>query len=229
MAMDVKILAVDDDPEILLIIEKAFEKSGYRIDTAGDSARAISLLEEEDYDVVITDKNLSGSEFQKEDGMEILRYLSRLGGHTQAIMITGYATIETAIEAMRLGAFDYIVKPFSLDVLKKKVERILEFRKFLNPENTIKSFKGFHNQLLNLFENPKREIDSDTERTIKSILTKVEQFFRVQKEREKIMIEQRNALAEISSNAEELRETLSEDGISYELLDKICTTSNIRF
>ncbi len=227
--MDVKILAVDDDPVIRSLIVKAFEKSGYQVDEAGEAASAIALLKEDDYDVVITDKNLCASEIETEDGMEILRYVSRSGGRTEAIMITGYATIETAIEAMRLGAFDYLVKPFSLDVLKKKVERILEFREFLNPENTIRSFKGFHNQLLNLFENPKREIDSTTEETIKSILTKVEHFFRVQKERESIMIEQRNALAEISSDAEELREKLSEEGVSYELLDKICDASNRRF
>lgn len=227
--MDVRILAVDDESNILTMIGKSFEKSGYRIDKAGNAAQAIALLNENDYDVVITDKNLSAHEAQTEGGMEILQHLRDCGGRTEAIMITGYATIETAIEAMRLGAFDYIVKPFSLEVLKAKVDRILEFRKFLNPENTIKSFKGFHNQLLNLFENREREIDSDIERSIKSILTKVEHFFRVQKERERIMIEQRNALAEISSDAEELRETLSERGVSHELLDKICTVSNRRF
>jgi DNA-binding response OmpR family regulator len=227
--MDVRILAVDDDPGILEMIAKAFERPGYRIDKAGNVAQAIGLLNEDDYDIVITDKNLSGPEAKIEDGMEILAHLRRSGSRTEAIMITGYATIETAIEAMRLGAFDYLVKPFSLEVLKAKVERILGFRQFLNPENTIKSFKAFHNQLLNLFENRAREIDPDTERTIKSILTKVEQFFRVQKEREKIMIEQREALAEIASDAEELREKLAEKGISHELLDKICTASNRRF
>jgi DNA-binding response OmpR family regulator len=227
--MDVRILAVDDDPDILTMIGKAFEKSGYHVDTAGNAARAIALLGEDDYDVVITDKNLSGSEEQTEGGMEILQHLRRCGSRAEAIMITGYATIETAMDAMRLGAFDYIAKPFSLQVLKEKVDRILEFRKFLNPENTIKSFKGFYNQLLNLFENRQREIDPATERAIKSILTKVEYFFRVQKEREKIMIEQRDALAEISSDAEELREKLSEKGVSHELLDKICAASNRRF
>ena len=227
--MDVRILAVDDDPDLLEIIVKAFERTGYRIDKTGDAAQAIALLKEDEYDIVITDKNLSGSEVRPEDGMEILRYLRRSGSRTEAIMITGFATIETAIEAMRLGAFDYIVKPFHLEVLKEKVDRILEFRKFLNPENTIKSFKEFHNRLLTLFENREREIDSATEQAIKSILTKVEHFFRVQKERERIMIEQRNALAEISSDAEELREKLSEEGVSYELLDRICTMSNRRF
>lgn len=226
--MDVRILAVDDDSSILEMIEKAFGRSGYRVDTAGDAAWAIALLKQNDYDVVITDKNFSGPEAQTEGGMEILRYLRHCESPTEAIMITGYATIETAIDAMRLGAFDYIVKPFSLEVLKEKVNRILEFKKFLNPVDTAKSFKGFHNQLLNLFENRDREIDSVTEQAIKSILTKVEHFFRVQKERERIMIEQRQALAEISSDAEELREKFSENGIVSELLDRICSTSNRR-
>jgi len=227
--MDVRILAVDDDPDILEMIAKALEKSGFRIDKAENAAQAIALLNKEDYDIVITDKNFSGPDAQTEGGMEILRYLRHCGSRTEAIMITGFATIETAIEAMRLGAFDYIVKPFPFEVLKAKVDRILEFRKFLNPESMIKSFKGFHNQLLNLFENRNREIDPATERAIKSILIEVERFFRVQKERERIMIEQRDALAQISSDAEELREILSEKGVSHALLDKICIVSNRRF
>lgn len=226
--MEIRILAVDDDPGILAVIGKTFDRSGYRIDKAENVAQAVAFLDKDDYDVVITDKNLSGSETPSEDGMEILAHLRRTGNRAEAIMITGFATIETAIEAMRLGAFDYIVKPFPIEVLRAKVDRILEFRQFLNPENTIKSFKGFYNQLLTLFENHEREIDPATDRVIKSILSKVEHFFRVQKERERIMIEQRNALAQISSDAEELREKFSDQGESYELLNKICTMSNRR-
>jgi DNA-binding NtrC family response regulator len=226
--MDARILAVDDDPDVLKTIVKALGKSGYRIDKAENVGKAIELLKADDYDIVITDKNLNGLETESGSGMAILKYLRDCGSRTEAIMITGYATIETAIEAMRLGAFDYIFKPFSLEVLRTKVERILELRRFLNPENAIKSFKEFHNELLNMFENPERVIDPAADQAIKSILTKVEYFFRVQKEREKIMLEQREALAEISSAAEELRDTFSDRGISHELLEKICNVSSRR-
>jgi len=227
--MDVRILVVEDDSDILKLLVTAFSLPGFYVDTAGDVDQAMTLLGAREYDVLITDKNLGGREDDEEGGMQLLRHLRRQGHRTEAIMITGYATIETAIEAMRLGAFDYIAKPFSLDTLRAKIDRILEFRKFLNPDSTIKSFKDFHNDLLNLFENRQREINPATENHIKSILRKVEHFFTVQKERERIMIEQREALAEIASDAEELREKLLEQGESHELLERICSLSNRRF
>lgn len=227
--MDVRILVVEDDYAVKDVLVNAFSRPRFYVDTAGDVEQAMTLLGARDYDVMITDKNLGGAEEVDGGGMQLLRYLHRQGGRTEAIMITGYATIETAIEAMRLGAFDYIIKPFSIETLKEKVDRILEFRKFLNPDNTIRSYKDFYNDLLNVFENRKREIDPATQKAIESILTKVEHFFTVQKERERIMIEQREALAEIASDAEELRENLLEQGESHDLLERICNVSNRRF
>jgi DNA-binding response OmpR family regulator len=227
--MDVRILVVEDDSDVRDVLVDAFSKPGYYVDTAGDLDQARTLLDARQYDVLITDKNLGGAEDVEEGGMQLLRHLRQQGSRTEAIMITGYATIETAIEAMRLGAFDYILKPFSLESLKEKVDRILEFRKFLNPDSTIKSFKDFHNDLLNVFENQQRQIDPGIEKAIESLLGKVNHFFTVQKERERIMIEQREALAQIASDAEELREHLQEKGESHDLLEKICTASNRRF
>lgn len=224
--MEAKILVVDDESDIIEMLESLFSRSGYYVDTAGDVEQALSLMGMRDYDVLVTDKNLDDNE--EDGGLRLLRYIREQGKPTETIMITGYATIETAIEAMRLGAFDYIVKPFSLETLKKKIDRIIDLRQFLNPDNTIKSFKAFHNDLLNIFENPGRVIDPETDRSIKSLLDKVEHFFTVQKERERIMVIQREALAEISGKAEELRENLSEQGETYDLLDRICTISGQR-
>jgi DNA-binding response OmpR family regulator len=227
--MDVRILVVEDDSDVRDVLVDTFSKPGYYVDTAGDVDQAKTLLDAREYDVLITDKNLEGLKDDEEGGMQLLRHLRQKGGATEAIMITGYATIATAIEAMQLGAFDYILKPFSIEILKERVDRILEFRKFLNPDSTIKSFKDFHNDLLNVFENRQRQIDPGIQRSIKSTLAKVEYFFKVQKERERIMIEQRETLAQIASDAEELREQLDEQGESHDLLEKICTLSNRRF
>jgi ActR/RegA family two-component response regulator len=224
--MDARILVVDDDPDIIKMLEEAFSRSGYYVDVAGDVAQAMTLLGIREYDVLVTDKNLDDNE--EDGGLRLLRYLREQGKRTEAIMITGHATIETAIEAMRLGAFDYIIKPFSLGTLKKKINRIVEFLKFLNPDSTIKSFKAFHNDLLSIFENRNREIGPETDEAIKSVMDRVEYFFTVQKERERIMIEQREALAEISSDAEELKETLAEKGETLELLERICELSSRR-
>jgi ActR/RegA family two-component response regulator len=226
--MDYRILVVEDDPDVLEVLVSAFDRSGFYVDTATNVDQAISLMSARDYDILLTDKNLEDAQGEEEGGMRLLRYLRKEGNRTEAIMVTGHATIETAIEAMRLGAFDYILKPFSIEKLKAKIERIIEFRKFINPDGTIKSFKEFYNDLLKIFDDRHRPIDFETERSINSILGKVEFFFKVQKERERIMLEQREALAEISSNAEELREKLLEQGESHELLDNICTAANRR-
>jgi DNA-binding response OmpR family regulator len=226
--MDFRILVVEDDPEIKNVLAKAFTQPGFYVDTAGDVEQAMTLMSARDYDILLTDKNLPDPDGNEEGGMHLLRHLRKVGGRTEAIMITGYATIDTAIEAIRLGAFDYIKKPFSLEALREKVDRILEFRKFINPDGTIRSFKEFHSDLLHIFENPSRPIDPETENAINAVLEKVEHFFTVQKEREKIMIEQREALARISSDAEELRDKLLDEGVSHDLLEKICEVSNRR-
>ena len=227
--VDFRILVVEDDPDVMAVLVNAFTRPGFYVDTAGDVEQAMTLMSVRDYDILLTDKNLPDPDGTEEGGMHLLRHLRQKGGRTEAIMITGYATIETAIEAMRLGAFDYITKPFSLDVLKEKVDRILEFRKFLNPDGTIKSYKEFYNDLLNIFEDPSRQIDTKTEKAINAVLEKVKHFFTVQKECERIMIEQREAMAKISSDAEELRERLLDEGESHDLLERICTLANHRF
>jgi len=226
--MNGNVLIVDDDPVILNLLGDAVEQFGHRADKAGDADQAIAMLEEETYDILILDKNMPGQVGDMEGGMRVLQYLRKQGLKTEAIMITGHATVETAIEAMRLGAFDYIIKPFSLNVLKEKIDRILEFRHFINPAITIKSFKEFHNELLNLFENRCREINPDTDRAIQALLTKVEHFFTVQRERERIMISQRETLAEIACTASEFRDRLAEEGTSHDLLEKICLLADRR-
>lgn len=226
--MDIRILVVDDDANIVDMLVNTFSRSGFYVDSATDVDQAMTLMGAREYDVLVADKNLDDDETEEDGGIRLLRYLRQQGKRTEALIITGYATIETTIEAMRLGAFDYITKPFSLETLTNKINRIIEFRKFLNPDSAIKSFKEFHNDLLNIFENRNRIIDPDTESAIKSILDKVELFFTVQRERERIMIEQREALAEISSDAEALREKLGDQGESYDLLDRICTASSRR-
>ncbi len=227
--MDAKILVVDDDSDILEMIETSLRKLGYSVVTATDVAGAAEWLAKEDFDVMITDKNIPGGDGERDGGMYLLNHLRRARKRPEVLMITGYATIETAIEAMRLGAFDYICKPFALEVLREKVDRIVQFKQFLNPDNTLQSFKAFHNELLTLFEDREQAIDQKTDRHIKSILSKVEYFFRVQKEREKIMITQRDALAQIAGHAEELREQLTEKGGALPLLDRICTLAGQRF
>jgi DNA-binding NtrC family response regulator len=65
-------------------------------------------------------------------------------------MITGFATVETAVEAMKIGAFDYIMKPIAFDELKEKIDRALEYRRFINSEDTLKTYRYLHHQVIKL-------------------------------------------------------------------------------
>ena len=226
--MGINLLVVDDDVDILDVIKQAFIPSGYHIDSTDNIGKALALMSEKEYDVLITDKNISGSQNVREGGMELLQQVRRRHSTTEVIMITGYATIDTAIEAMKLGAFDYLSKPFPINSLIEKVERIVGLKRFLNPNSTLGSFKACHNDLLGMLENTDRRFDEKTIKSIKSILSKLDDFFRVQKERERIMIEQRESLAVIASDAEALSDLLAEKNESYDLLDRICQFSNRR-
>ena len=128
--MSARILVADDEESILDLLSRFLEKQGYQVDVANSVDTALALLRENRYDVVLTDKNMPDLSGRTEGGMEIVRFVREQMPESEVIMITGYATIETAVEAMKLGAFDYIMKPIPLNELKEKIERILEYRRY---------------------------------------------------------------------------------------------------
>jgi DNA-binding NtrC family response regulator len=110
----IRMLIVDDDKEIRNILSIYLsEDSGAAIDTAGTGEEAFSKHVCSPYDIVITDINMPGM-----TGIELIKRIRRREDTVEFIIITGYASVDTAIEAVRLGAFDYVVKPFKFDELK---------------------------------------------------------------------------------------------------------------
>ncbi len=118
--MDKRILVVDDDEIVLDSVRKTLRKDDYHIDTVQCADEALKLLESSPYDLVITDLIMSGT-----DGLELLDRIRGMGSKSQTIMVTGYPTIETALRAKRLGAFEYITKPFTRQELRSVVARIV--------------------------------------------------------------------------------------------------------
>lgn len=227
--MGVKILVVDDEADVRNIIAAALEKFGYGSDIADSVKIATELMESIEYDIIITDKNMPDDiDGSQEGGMNILRYATKHLPAAEVLIMTGYATIETAIEAMKLGAFDYIQKPFSIEEIREKIERILEYKSFINPENTIPIYKTLHNDILNLLENKHNLTDDERYKLLQSLNTKIDYFFRAQKEWEKIILVQREALAKIGAYVEELKEYIGQTAPSYSLIEKICEESNRR-
>lgn len=118
-----KILITDDDGDLRELLTEAVRNWGYATDVAMDGDEALRRLKMQRYDIVITDLMMPGM-----DGLTLLKRIKDLDREILVIIITGYATIETAVKAIEIGAYDYIAKPFRLDelmiVIKNACERL---------------------------------------------------------------------------------------------------------
>jgi len=122
-ATEPKILVIDDEPNICRSCVKTLSKVGYHVDFALSGPAATAMMEESAYDIVLTDlkMNLMG-------GMEVLRRIKERWPDTLVIVITGYSTVSSAVEVMKMGAFDYVPKPFTPAELRAVVVQALDAR-----------------------------------------------------------------------------------------------------
>jgi DNA-binding NtrC family response regulator len=116
-----KVLIVDDERVALKNLEYIMKKEGYEVVSTQSGSNAIRYLDEQQFDVVLTDMRM-----EKVDGMQVLKKCRERQPDTEVIMITGYATLEAAVETMKHGAFSYIAKPFKLDEVRKAVAEAIE-------------------------------------------------------------------------------------------------------
>ncbi len=123
------ILIVDDDHGILEILVDLLEDLDYSVECAGNGAEALLRLAEKKFDLMLTDINMPVM-----DGMELIRQVKEWEKSPVIIVITAYASIQSAIDAIKLGVYDYITKPFNLEIVSKAVERALE-KQILQREN----------------------------------------------------------------------------------------------
>ena len=127
-----QILIVDDEKIALRNLEHIMKKEGYDVVTTQSGSQAIKMIEqsaENEFDVVLTDLKMPGM-----DGMEVLAQTKRLFPDTEVIMVTGYATMDSAIEAVKAGAYHYVSKPFELDEVRRVVNKAME-KRLLKLEN----------------------------------------------------------------------------------------------
>jgi len=121
-----RILVVDDEKVICAGLEKILGEAGYEVHTTLSAKRALEILKEGPVDIVITDLKMP-----EVSGMELLRIIREMYPPITVIVITGYSTVETAIEAMKLGALDYLPKPFTADQVMVVVNKAVERRALL--------------------------------------------------------------------------------------------------
>lgn len=116
-----RVLLVDDEERFRTTMGKLLRKRGFAVEEAGSGHEALVRIQQGDVDVVILDVKMPGM-----DGIETLREIKKAFPLVEVIMLTGHATVETAIEGMRLGAFDYLMKPCDIDELVAKVQEAKE-------------------------------------------------------------------------------------------------------
>jgi two-component system response regulator PilR (NtrC family) len=116
-----RILVVDDESSMRQLLEIALGKEGYRVTVAESGHEAVALLNKGSFDLVISDIRMPDM-----TGVEVLRHVKEVSSETVVIMITAYASTETAVEALRLGAYDYITKPFKIEEVKNTIQHALE-------------------------------------------------------------------------------------------------------
>lgn len=125
------ILVVDDVPDTVELIRRNLELAHYAVMTASNVAEARSILDQQSFDLVITDYHMPFA-----SGIELIRLVRKSYPDTALIMITGYASVEGAVEAIKAGAEEYLAKPFTDEELLTMVERTLAKRSARRPADT---------------------------------------------------------------------------------------------
>lgn len=115
-----KILFVDDDAELRGIVKDQLATAGYALDEASDAPQAMEKLRSGNYDLMLLDITLPGK-----SGMDVLKYVKEEGLRCRVIMLTGMVGLSAAVDSMKLGADDYVTKPYNMNYLLASIERVL--------------------------------------------------------------------------------------------------------
>ena len=126
---EARLLVVDDEESLRITTAAIFEKEGYIVDTASSGDEAIDLLSKTDYDLVLTDLHMEGG-----DGLTVLNQIKRHAPLTISVVLTGFASVESAIAALQEGAYDYLIKPCDIESMKHTIRRGVEHRRLMLAE-----------------------------------------------------------------------------------------------
>src|SRR5690348_12148800 len=129
LLLDGRLLVVDDEESLRITTAAILEKEGYTVDTASSGDEAIALLDGTEYDLVLTDLHMENG-----DGLSVLNQIRRHAPFTISVVLTGFASVESAIAALQEGAYDYLVKPCDIETMKHTIRRGVEHRKLMLAE-----------------------------------------------------------------------------------------------
>lgn len=135
-----RILIIDDEKNVRENLKRVLELEGYEVELAINGEDGLSKFSSDNFPVVLLDMKLPGI-----DGIEVLKQILQKNDRTKVIMITGYGTIETAVETMKLGAVDFLRKPFSPEEIREAVKDVINRLKMEQEERELNSFTDFFN------------------------------------------------------------------------------------
>lgn len=133
---DISVLVVDDEGIMRNLLADVLQDEGYSVLTAVDGEEAIKISNDSKFDIVITDLKMPGI-----NGIEVLKKFKSINSNSCIIVITAYASVESAVEAMKEGAYDYVTKPFNIDEIKLIVNRAVERQSLIKEANEKEHYK----------------------------------------------------------------------------------------
>ncbi len=135
---DFRILVVDDEPIARTNLEHILKKEGYLVSVAANGVEALKKIQQAEFDLVLSDLKM-----EKMDGMQLLESAQKIAPHTEFVMITGYATVNSAVDALKKGAINYLPKPIDLNELRETVRQIHEKKRYIQARRSpILCFSG---------------------------------------------------------------------------------------
>ncbi|MFN8548471.1 MAG: response regulator [Candidatus Eisenbacteria bacterium] len=171
------LLVVDDEEPLLQIFAEFFEGREFSLEIARSAEEAISFLEKRPYDLVVTDLNLPG-----QDGLAVLRAAKAVDADSEVIVLTGNASTLTAIDAMRQGAYDYVLKPFDLYEMERTIQKALERRRLLEEnQRYVSSMRRANEELIENQQALRRHRD-ELSRLVEEATRRVRTLYEVGKE-----------------------------------------------
>jgi DNA-binding NtrC family response regulator len=216
-----RILIVDDEQNILEVLGEFVSGLGHQVDLASNFAHALALMQQTAYGLMILDKNLEDDSENPEGGMTLLQYAKEHCPQSEVIMMTGYTSVQSAVSAMKLGAIDYLAKPFELSDLADKIAYVNEYKSFLNSQGTFQLFKTLSSQVLALLENRNDLPEEKLNQLLQKVGGRIDQVFGSQKEYERLIKIQAEALEKIEYHAQFLKNAISKDSPYNTLITKI--------
>jgi DNA-binding NtrC family response regulator len=218
-----RILVVDNEESGRLLVAKILEKHGFEYDEADGVSSAKEKLETYEYDLLLTDKNMPAEGVGGEGGMELIRWVRLNKPNLPVILITGYPTVDSAVDALKFGIFDYLPKPLDLKLLMYKVEQVCEYRKSVNPEAVMRAYVGLNRKLTEAIHGTPPDID-----WLNQVQDHLNLIFQVFRSVERSMLEHRQMLAEIQVFADKAMEDLTEDNPLHDTLKQISLKASQR-